>query len=260
MLSGAAVVTTLQILAVVGCILTSAKLFATKLSKKYRILFAYLIFRSILTCIFLSLSDVSSQLYLKVWIVTEPFVWLFYALLVRELYSLVLERHRGLYTIGRWFLYAGMSVSIFISALTFLPHIHRGISQRSAVLGYYMAVERGIDFSLLIFLLLLLFWLTRYPVPLSRNVLVHGAAYSIVFLSGSVGVFARAALGLQISGAVNTFLMGVFPACVLIWLLFLTPKGEEVQMSIPHFSPEQEKRILSKLDSLNETLLKATRK
>jgi hypothetical protein len=66
--------------------------------------------------------------------------------------------------------------------------------------------------------------------------------------------------GLKLFAAVDTALMGVSAACVLAWLFFLNPKGEEVRMNIPRFGPEHEERLLLQLDSLNSTLLKAARK
>jgi hypothetical protein len=53
--------------------------------------------------------------------------------------------------------------------------------------------------------------------------------------------------------------MGIFVACTLVWLVLLNEKGEEVRVSVPHFGPEQEQRILSQLEALNSTLLKVSR-
>jgi hypothetical protein len=111
----------------------------------------------------------------------------------------------------------------------------------------------------LAFLLLLLVWLSRYPVPLSRNLLIHSLVYSTLFLSGTVGLFARVFFGFQLSRSVSTFLVGVFAACVLTWLVCLSEQGEEVRFSVPHFGPEEEKRILNQLEALNSTLLRISR-
>jgi len=140
-----------------------------------------------------------------------------------------------------------------------IPKLNGGMPQASKVMGYYIAIERGVDFALLIFLLLILLWLTQYPVPLSRNVVIHSLAYSILFLSSTAGLFVRAVSGIQVSSSVSTFFLGIGTACILIWLVFLTPKGEEVRVSLPIFGPEQEERILEHLEALNNTLLKVSR-
>ena len=256
----AALVRFLELLILAGCALTGVKLFLNGLYRRYRALTAYLVFRAFATgATLLFFNKSSSPEYMKFWILTEPILWVFYILNVIELYSLVLEKHRGLYTLGRWFLYAGLSISVVISGLALLPKLNGGTAQVSKVMGYYIAIERGVDFALLIFLLLILLWLTQYPVPLSRNVVMHSLAYSILFLSSSAGLFVRAVFGVQVSSSVSTFFLGIGTACILIWLVFLTPKGEEVRVSLPIFGPEQEQRILGHLEALNNTLLKVSR-
>ncbi len=240
--------------------MASIKLLGCGLYRRYRAFFAYLAFRFFYTAALLFVfKDPRSVAYGWFWILTEPIIWLFYVLIVVELYSLILERHKGLYTLGRWVLYAGLSLSILISGLALLPQITGGLQQQSRLLPYYFAIERGVDFSLLLFLLLILLWLTRYPVPLSRNVIVHSVAYSILFLSNTSGILARVIFGYNFSRSAGTFFLGIGAICILIWLFFLTPKGEEVRISLPIFGPEHEERILNQLDALNKTLLRVSK-
>ena len=261
MTSGADFVYFLELVILAGSALAGLKLWGTGLFRRYRALFSFLIFRFLYGSIsLLWFSDIRSARYQKFWVVTEPFFWLMYVLLVLELYSLVLEKHKGLSTLGRWFLYSGLSISILVSGLALLPNVQTGRAQRSIILSYYYAIERGVDCSLLIFLILLLLWLTRYPVPLTRNLIVHSVVYSTMFLSNTVGLFARVLFGFQLSRPVSTFLLGVFAVCTLVWLIFMNTKGEQVRMSIPRFGPEDEKRILNQLDALNSTLLKVSRR
>jgi hypothetical protein len=144
--------------------------------------------------------------------------------------------------------------------LSLLPRITPAMPQRSRIIGYIYATERGIDFSLAIFILLILFLLSRYPVPLSRNAAVHAVVYSIYFLSSTLGLLLHSIFGLQLKNEVNMFLMGTTSACVLAWLFLLNAKGEKVRVSTPHFGRGDEERILLQLDSLNDTLLKASHK
>lgn len=258
--SGAAIVQILEDVILAGCALVSIKLLWTGLYRRYQAFFAYLAFRFFYTLALLFVfTDTRSAKYGWFWILTEPIIWIFYVLVVVELYSLILEKHKGLSTLGRWVLYVGLSISILISGLTLLPQLTGGRAQRSHLLPYYFAIERGVDLSLLIFLLLILLWLTRYPVPLSRNVVVHSVAYSILFLSNTGGLLARVIFGFSPSNSLDAFFMAIGAVCILLWLILLTPKGEDVRVSLPVFGPEHEERILSQLDALNKTLLKASR-
>jgi hypothetical protein len=262
MASSATFVHGLELLGLVACGLTAIKLGLTGLYRRYRALLASLCLRFLgLTLVLFWFRDnLSSGAYQKFWIVYTPLTWIVNILVVLELYSLVLEKHKGLSTLGRWVQYAGLTISILISGLTLLPQIQSVDARpQSVIVGYYYAIERGIDLSLVVFLLFILLWLTRYPVPLSRNVLVHSVVYSMLFLSNTLSLLARVFFGLQLSRSVSTFMLGIFAACTLVWLIFLNPKGEEVRVSVPRFGPEQEQRILSQLEALNSTLLKVSR-
>ena len=127
-------------------------------------------------------------------------------------------------------------------------------------MGYILATERGVDFSLGIFILLILFFLTRYPVPLTRNVVVHSVVFSLFFLSNTLGLLLRSVFGLHVSPEINLFLMGISSACVVAWLVLLNAKGEKVQVTTRQFGRGDEERILLQLDALNDTLLRASRK
>jgi uncharacterized membrane protein YfhO len=117
-----------------------------------------------------------------------------------------------------------------------------------------------VDFSLAIFILLILFFLTRYPVPLSRNVVVHAVVFSLFFLSSTLVVILHSVFGLHLKNEVDMFLMGTSCACLVAWLVLLNAKGEKVRVSTLHFGRGDEQRILHQLDSLNDTLLRASHK
>ena len=259
MMPGSALVLSLEAVSAIGSGLVALKLFLSGLHRRYRILFAYLICRvPYIGCsLFL---DVNSSFYQKFFIVTELLFWPFYILLVLELYRLVLEQYKGVYTLGRWAMYSATAVSVTISLLSLLPRITPAMPQRSRIIGYIYATERGIDFSLAIFILLILFLLSRFPVPLSRNVAVHAVVYSIFFLSNTLGLLLHSAFGLQLKNEVNMFLMGTSSACVVAWLVLLNAKGEEVRVTTLRFGRADQERILLQLNALNDTLLKASHK
>jgi hypothetical protein len=259
-MSSAGLIKALELLNMALCALASFKLWRTGLYRRYLALAGFLALNCLTYLLILFwFTDLRSAGYQKFYLIEQPLSWILSLLVVRELYTLVLERFKGLATLGRWFQYVGLTIALIISGLLLLPQMRSGTVQHSVVLGYYFAIERGVDCALLVFLLLLLVWLSRYPVPLSRNLLIHSLVYSTLFLSGSVGLFARAFFGFDLSRSVSTFLLGVLAACVFTWLVCLTEQGEEVRLSVPHFGPEEEKRILNQLEALNSTLLRISR-
>ena len=260
MTPSAALTSFFSLVSLVGSALVGVKLFYLHLNRKYPVFSAYCFFRAAYLAYFLTFSDFRSAAYLKFWVATEPIIWVFYVLLVMELYSLVLENHKGLYTLGRWAMYVSLAVSLTVSGLTMMAGWTAANVKRSLLLAYFFAIERGIVFSLLLFLLIALFFLSRYPVPLSRNVVLHSLAYSALFLSNTLGLFVRSVLGVTVSRAVSLSLMAVSSVCILVWLVFFDAEGERSPMKLPRLDPMEEERVLSQLATLNSTVLKISHK
>jgi hypothetical protein len=249
----------LQVLTVVGLAAVSARLWLTGLHRHYRVFFAYLLFAALRSTV-LALFPSSSGVYFRIWILTQPVVWVFYILVVLELYSLVLERHRGLFSIGRWLLYGALPVSIALAVLSLVPT--GGAAGAGGELFHaFTLIERAVVFSLVIFLLLILLFLGRYPISLSRNVIVYSIVYSIFFLSRTVGLLFQNLFGWEVTNGVNLFCTGVSLACIVSWLFILDRKGETRMVKMgTDWRAGQEERLLKELEALNGTLLRAARK
>jgi hypothetical protein len=248
-----------EILLLIGSALVATRLYSNGLWRKYRVFFAYCVLRVPNFVWPLVVSD-QSPVYFWLFLISSPVFVLLYVLLVAELYRLILEKYRGLETLGRWAMYAATAVSVLISALALLPHITPAMPQSSRVLGYEFALERGVDFSLVLFILLMLLFLSRFPVPLSRNVLVHAAIFSLYFLTSAVGLLLHALWGIRLSAEVNLFLSAASLLCVAGWLWLLNPAGETVPAHLPVFGSGDEQRILLQLDAANSALLRASRR
>jgi hypothetical protein len=234
--------------------LTAFRLWKSGLARRYPVLTAYLIFM----VPFLSgplLLDLKSRPYFYFWAVCEPLYWILEILLVRELCCAVLAKYQGICTLGRWMMYGGMLSSAAISVLSLLPRIQSPISARSRVLMLLTAADRGVNLALAIFLLLMLFLVSRYPVRLSRNVMMNTIIFSALFLSNSLGAILRTLFDLKLGLTMDTFLAAIACVCSVAWLMFLTAAGEEAKCEWVHFSPDYEERVLGQLDLLNRTLL-----
>src|ERR1700690_4359083 len=224
-MTSAALVSFLKAVLFVGSVLMGLKLYRTGLYSRYPIFFAFFIFR-IPNSIWPLFLEVSSPAYQKVWVLTEPIEFGFYVLMVVELYKLVLEKYKGLYTLGRWALYVSLAISVSISAISLMPRIQPSLPQQSKIMFYMLATERGVHTGLAIFIVLILCFLSLFPVKLSRNVRVHALVFSIFFLSSTFMLLMRSLFGLHLADAVNTVLMGITAASVVAWLTLLRATGE----------------------------------
>ena len=230
--SASAVVSALQVIATVLAGAAAVRLRWLALDRRYRVLFAFLLFRAGRSALLLAFGR-RSYAYEFTWIVTEPLLWIVYTLLVLELYSLVLEKHRGIYAAGRRAMSVALGLAVAISgAGLFLTWSSQ--AGRSLTLLYYTHIERGVVFSLFVFLVLMLGFLAWFPVPLSRNICVHAALYAVYFLSTSAGLLVETLTGQRMTQAWN--LAALVLGCMTLtgWLLLLNPQGE-FQAPAPRF-------------------------
>ena len=218
------------VISLVGTALLIGRLLITGLWKHYPLFFCYFVFRIPNTLWPLFLPN-KTKLYEHVWMLTEPLAWIFHILVVFELCRLVLEGHRGILTLGRWAMYGAVVIAIGISILSLLPHLKPQMSVETRLLRYEFATARGVDFALAIFLLLLMFFLSRFPLRLSRNVLVHATLYTLFFFGEAFTMFLRELFGSPANHTLDVFLMAFSAACIFAWIFLLNPAGEAVHAS-----------------------------
>jgi hypothetical protein len=252
-------IVSLQIVGLVASILTAYHLYRSGLYCRYRFFFWYFLFRVPNTAWPLFFSDTKSFTYFYFWLATEPIAWLFYIAIVLELYRLVLEKHKGLYTLGRWAMFLGLGVSAAVSVISLIPRMTLALTEQSKTMFAYLAVQRGLALGLALFLLFMMGFLVLYTVPLSRNVKVHARVYTVFFFSKFLIFLLQSLWGLHSYDKLSTWADGVTALCILAWFFLLTPKGEEVLTSHPILNAEHERRLLLQLDALNATLLKSSK-
>ncbi len=257
-MNGATLGSLLDFILIAAIALTAAKLLWTGLHKHYPVFFLYLLFRIPLRIVPLVV-NVRSHAYFTIWTYGEAITLIFYVLLVVELYRVVLVRYRGLQTVGRWAMYVCVVISGTISILLSLPKINGSLQRAGKIFNTFIVAERGIDTALALFILLILLFLSRYPITLSWNARVHALVYSVFFMSNTVALLMRTLFGLSVAPQVNTILTVIGIGSVIAWLILLSPAGEEVRVSQRKMEPEQEKRLLIQLDLVNTTLLRVSR-
>jgi hypothetical protein len=245
------------VLTVVGSLLTVLRIWRSGLAVKYPWLTAYLIFLVPDTAAPL-LMDMRSGAYYHFWMISEPMTWILEALLIRELCKSVLAQYPGLYTMGRWLMCGGILLSTGTSLLALQARFQSTVSARSRLLALGIAGDRGVNLALAVFLLLMLFLVSRYPVPLSRNVLLNTAIFSVFFLSNTLGATLHWIFDLRLSLSIDASLAATSCICSFVWLVYLTPAGEILIHPWRHVSDDQERHLLGQLDMLNRMLLGRT--
>ena len=201
-----------------------------------------------------------TNLYAWAYFLTQPVLWLLYVLAVLELYSLALRKHPGLASLSRWFVLGALLVSVSVSALTLSADLS-GSAGKFPILEYFSVFERGVTFSLVLLLLLITGFLLWSPISIRRNIIVHASLYSAYFLASSALHFLRNIQGDWLVDTVSVALLSANAACLLLWILLLNKRGEEVVMVVrSRWQPEDEVRLARQMDAVNSFLLKPSSK
>jgi len=231
-------------------------------SRLHKIYFWFLIqlsFQSVQNLAMLPL-DPAKNLYAWVYLFTQPVSWILYVLVVLELYSLALQNHPGLATLSRWVMGSGMVAALAISAFTLAADLSKPPG-RFPVLVHYGIAERGITFSLVLFLVIIMGFLAWTPVPVRRNIVLHGALYTTYFLASTSALFLRNLFGYEWVALVSIVQLSVNNLCLLLWILFLNRKGEETPVTLRKlWRQADEDQITRQLDAINAFLLRSAGK
>lgn len=254
-------ITTEQTLIVVSILMTltvAARLYVNDIHRNYPAFWSFLLF-SIVRMLVLIPGLLSAYTFAVLWMVSEGVAWVFYVLVLMELYTLVLSRYPGIQSLSRWIFHGSVGVSLVIAAFTLYPDLGGG--RPPDVLMLFMIAERGILAGLAVLTLLIIGFLTWFPVPLPRNVVLHSILFAFYFFSKAAALLVRNVMGHRASERWTTIaIMGVGWVCMLLWALLMTREGEGVEARVGHrWNEDEEDRLLDQLREINSSLSRSVR-
>lgn len=250
----AALTTAFEVLTTLLAAILSIRMASFGMHRRYPFLFVYFATLTVFSLLPLVLNTQGRDYYYS-WLVTEPLTWIFQILVVRELCSLVLEHYRGLATLGRWAMYGALVISGAASLVSLLPHVANQVTSRSHLLAYYVAGSRAVNLALGVFLLLMMIVVSRFPIPLSRNVVSNSVVFTVLFFSNSLEALLRAIFDMRIAPQLDMALTASGVVSLLVWLFLLTPSGEQVRGHVTAFRSDREEHVLHHMDELNKLVL-----
>jgi hypothetical protein len=229
------------------------RVLVTGLFRTYPCFFGYLLLASLQTSV-LPFLAFDSGIYGYFWLVTQALLTCFCALIVLELYALVLRDLTGIASASRRYVKICLGVAILGSLLLLLVE-----RTPKGIFNTFLVIDRAIVTSLLIFVLLLTAFLVYYPVSINRNLVVYSMGYAVYFLAKAGGL-----LTVNINHAwYRQFSMGLIIAStisMLFWLVGLSRQGEKKTLVIGHrWNPEDQEKVLDRLKAINASLLRAGR-
>jgi hypothetical protein len=229
------------------------RIWLTKLFRTYPWFFAYLVMAFVQTVVspFIPFDSVIYRYY---WLVTQALLTCFCALIVLELYGLVLRDLKGIASASRRYLKICMGIAILASLLLLLVE-----KTPDRVVNTFLIIERALVTSLLIFVLLLTAFLAYYPVPINRNLVVYSMGYAVYFMAKASGL-----LAMNITHAwrrqADVVVIAASMISMLFWLVGLSREGEEKALAIGHrWKREDQEKVIERLKAINASLLDAGR-
>jgi hypothetical protein len=206
----------------------------------------------------LSVLDRSSAAYLWVYMVASPLICCAAALSVREMFALIFHDYPGLRTAGKWALYAALSLSLG-TCLSVLRSPWPHESPNTRLLFYELAFERSITFSLAVIIIILMIFLSRYPLHLDRNAYVASGFFSAMFLAQAV-VRLVDTLSPHLHAAYADYPeVGFTAACLMGCGMMLRAASAPTPMRVAVNKP-RETELLQQLESLNSILSRSVRR
>jgi len=202
----------------------------------------------------------SNNVYAWVWVLTEPAMWLLHMLVVLELYSLVLQNYKGLASMSRWVMLAGITIAVVLSSAT-LPAEMSHSAEHYTVLRWVFVASRGVHASLVIFVLFITAFLAWFPVPLNRNVVLYSMVYALYFITDTLAEMAYNLLGMGARSAVDFAHDGVELLCLGVWIVFLNRAGEAKPVVVGHaWTARHEDELMGQLAAINTSLTRSARR
>jgi hypothetical protein len=241
----------LQTAAIVGL---SLRFWWTGLYRVYSYFFVYLLLFVTQSVTLLSV-PFDSWAYRDCYLITEGLIACSYVLIVLELYTVVLKDLGGIASASRRYIKITVALAIVISALLLVFE-----KAPSSTMTRFLVFERVVVSSLVAFVFLITFFLLYYPIHLSRNVIVYSIGYALYFLTKAAALFMYNIdnQGLRLF---DTMRIAASTACLLFWMFMLNRQGESQAIRfVHHWKPEDEERVLSRLQEINTSLLRAGRK
>ena len=235
----------------------------------YRVFAAYVLFRVARLVVLATLPRLwysvhhqpyfpyENNVYAWIWALSEPALWILQILVVLELYSLVFQNHKGIASLGRWTVLTGLAIAVVLSSIT-LPSELSHSAVKYVILRWFSLAERGVDASLVLFLLFITAFLAWFPVPLNRNVVLYSMVYALYFVASTLAELANNLGGLATWNAVSLASKGLDLLCLSLWIVCLSRAGEAKTVVFSHtWTTEHEEFLMRQLEAINASLLRS---
>lgn len=236
----------------------AARLLQFRLIGRFAYLFSYLIATALFAA-GLSVLDRRSPAYYWTYLASGPTIWATASLAVYQMFALVFRDYPGLKTAGRWALNGALALSI-ITSVVILRMPWSFLSARSTALYYELVLDRSVHFGLAAIIIVLILFLSRYPLHLDRNTYVASGFFSAVFLAESITRFIDGFSPILFSHRVDNPEIVFVALAFAGWGIMLRAASAAPIPARAAANPGREAELLRQLDALNGILTRSVRR
>jgi hypothetical protein len=121
--------------------------------------------------------------------------------------------------------------------------------------------ERAIGTALALLILMMAIFLSWFPVPVSRNLILLVFGWGVLLVGRSSILVLRNSMGPETVAIASAGLLGIATVVKLTWAVRLRPSGEETALTVRHVvEPEEAERLVRRLDAMNSALIRSSLK
>jgi hypothetical protein len=222
--------------------------------------FGFLLLFDVAATITLRFVPYHTNWYGRVWMATEAVKLLIYAVVTLEIYDVALRPFPGILRAARTAVTVSLVLATLIALLTLQIDLRVAVSGEKNILPLFLIIQRSVIFTLAVFQILILAFLSWFPIRLSWNARLYATLFIVFFICKSMSLLAIILLGNKKAQVFSIPFLLVWCACEAGWALFLRQDGEDVETSQPLGRRSDPTALTAKLESLNERLSKSKNK
>jgi hypothetical protein len=235
----------------------AARLLHFRLRRRFPLLFSYFLVVAFLNLVLSVLPDKSSA-YFNVYFAATPLELCAAAMAVFEMCVLIFRDYPGLRTVGRWALQGALILCVF-AAILIDRAPYPGESTRTRWLFNELKLDRSVHFGLAMAIIILLVFLSRYPLKLDRNTYVATGFFSAIFLAEAAVQLVDTLTPHLLARYADYSEVAYVTLCFLgCGVMLRTAEGlRPVRVPV---NKSKETELLQQLESMNELLSRSIRK
>ncbi len=250
----------LRLLALVSTAVLLVRIAWTRLYRRYPLFTGLLAVQLAQELILLPFAS-NRNVYALIFFISEPVVWLFYYLVLFELFAVALKDYPGIAFLTRWALRIVLPLALAFSLLLLIPDLNGSHPAQYPILHVFQVAHRTVVLTALVWLSLLIALIVRYPIALSRNAIVYSAGYAVYFGVKSALLFVLNEIGLGLTPAFSLVMLAVSAICLLSWAVLLTPEdGNHTGIMAISWKPGEKERLREQLTAINAALFRIFRR